>query len=236
MAIRLGSTHMTGLNMALKTAFYPHYSYTKAIHGHSTPLQFPHEDTYKSGRIRGKAMDKLTDEMVLKAKNNEDWQNSFTGIFQTQLVDYLKRNALFPVASQYPLFDSELRMGTHVDLVCKTTSGKFVLFENKVGYEASLERHTLKPMRAPFETLNDSPLNQMHLYVAFIVRMFKKQYPMRELDESLCAILRMSPNGLDIFSYRPDLDVESGANALRKLRDLTKRDRLRLNRNQRKRK
>ena len=231
MALKVNSVFMTGVNSALKTAFYPSYSFSKAKFGPSDTLKVPHEDDY-SAKQRGKIHDKFVDKLIGNAK----WNMPHTSMLMNQLVTYLVEHRLTPIASQYPVYDGETRMGTKVDLVCKTVDGKYVLFENKVGYESCLHRHTGKQMLAPFEHMNDSPMNQMHLYLAFSVYLFKKQYPSRVVDESQCAILRASPNGFDVFVMKQDLRVGEAMEKLGTLKDLHKRDRQRLNRNARRRK
>lgn len=204
-----------GLNRALKKLFFPHYRFRAAKGG----LKF--DDGIKNPKRRGKTVDRNVTQLVnlCKTKALPEASEHFSGIFRTQLIEYLIANRLKPVTSQHPVCDESVRVGTKIDLICKTADGKYAIIENKIGYTHSLYVHSRTSMRSPYQHLNDSLHNQMQLYLHHAVALFTKQHPSRTIDSSACVILRMAPDALEVIRMRPDISVNlsllGGANKRR---------------------
>jgi hypothetical protein len=222
MAVRVGRMYMIGLNKALKCAFYPQYTFKRATCGDADDRA--NYDDSMTGKKRGKLFDRHVGGL-LRCK---DWQEPHRDLLANQLVCYLKTNRLTPIASQYPVYDQTCRIGTKVDLICKSDTGKYVLFENKAGYCGYINKNTGICMSSPFEHLEDSPINQFQLYLAFAVSMYKAQNPTHVVDDAQCAILRASPTRLDVFVMRQDLDVVRGFEKLQTMKHMNRQDRRRM--------
>ena len=191
---------MIGLNPALKLSFYSNYSFEKAQEG---PLGTP--DVFTDGlspKARGHDVDRQTELMVrlvrgglalVDLNSSAEWRDNTTPMFRDQIVRHLEQEHLLPVASQMPVCRPDMRVGTSLDLVCRTTEQKFVVFELKVGYSSYHERCTGQRMGLPFYFLTNSPRQQHRLYLAFAVTMFP-----RPVDHAKCAVLRITPTGLHV--------------------------------------
>lgn len=211
------TSYTTGLNVALQTAFYPHYSFKRADRG---PLHKPKGDVpknmHKIPKRRGRFTDRIIYQMT-KLLQEEDislkdilsdtptkncdiraLRKYCTDYVREQLVPYLIENKLTPIESQAKVYNLECRVGTCIDLVCRTASRKFAIFEIKTGFDTYYERHTGRKMNTPFQDVNDSPRWQHQLYLHFAVQMFAK-YREVEVDRTSCAVLRMCRDGLQCY-------------------------------------
>lgn len=221
--IRVGAEYMTGLNVALRSAFFPHYSYAKATQGpvhHSERTADQHDAMPQNPKKRGHLIDRLVNKMCALCANGValEWlvgdddprQHSSDAqlcaevrgfrrlcvdYVSVQLIPYLVRERLVPVASQVPVADTCVRVGTALDLVCRAADGSHVVFEIKTGFDSYYHRHTVLPMLTPFEYWDDSPASQHQLYLAFALSMYERKAAVR-VDHTRCAVLRLTRDGL----------------------------------------
>ena len=215
------TSYTTGLNIALQTAFYPHYDYKKAKQGkkYTVVNSFP-DDMCKNPKARGKQMDRLVDRMVhliqddgftledlignskSSSKKLKRFQKDSTVYMREQLIPYLIRKTLVPFESQVHVYDKKKNIGTSIDLICKTIEGKLAIIEIKVGFDCYYELHTGKCMNHPFEDIEDSLRWQHQLYLSFAVDMIEKQRKIK-VDRELSAVVRMSSDGINIYPIFP---------------------------------
>lgn len=216
--VRVGDKLFTGLNIALNCSFYPRYTYKAATQG---PLQQPvatvvHDKLPKNPLARGKLIDRTVNKMCQLctrgasldvlisdeappagplAAEIRGFRRMCVDYVSAQLIPYLIEHKLTPVETQVPVADTCVRVGTFLDLVCRTATGGWVVFENKIGFNAYYHRHTGHAMAAPFEFLEDSPHAQHQMYLAFAVSMFERNRQVT-VDRAECAVLRMTEGGL----------------------------------------
>jgi len=93
-----------------------------------------------------------------------------------RIVTALHMLKLRPIASQLPVGHEVLRCGTALDLLCVDLQRRLVVVEIKSGFDAYYERHTMDPMRAPFQDKNDSPHNQHQLQLVLSLLLFCRTY------------------------------------------------------------
>ena len=218
--VRAGGELMTGLNVALRTAFFPQYSYAAATLGPLGPASDPavqHDAMPKNPKCRGRLIDRTVNKMTQLcargapladligdapltgplAAEVRGFRRACVDYVSAQLIPYLIEHALTPVEAQAPVADRSARVGTTIDLVCRDAAGRFVILENKLGFDAYYFRHTDAAMASPFEFLDDSPHSQHQLYLAFAVSMFERNRGVT-VNRGECAVLRMAHAGLAV--------------------------------------
>lgn len=248
--VKLNGIAQTGLNPALRAAYYPAFTMKTATLGPKLPRFLPHRipnDLPLEGKARGQVIDKqvawLTDEFQKGVSWDQLLQSRLPyskqkpkpyrlcRYIREKLIPYLRDNEFRPWATQYPVCHPTARVGTALDLVCLNEEDEFVIFEIKVGFERYYHNHTGHKMQVPLSFLTDSTFNQHQLYIAFACDLFKKSYPALPLNESQCAVLRMTcdRDPLDVCPaplWGRDSDIMSvGWMSIEELRDLNKRDR-----------
>lgn len=89
-----------------------------------------------------------------------------------------------------------LRLGTAVDLVCRTRAGDIYLVEIKTGYPKNYHMYC-GPMEAPLGGFRDSPLFQHQLQVLLTEFLYHQTFPDVPLKGSL--LLRITEFSIDVY-------------------------------------
>lgn len=89
-----------------------------------------------------------------------------------------------------------IRLGTAVDLVCRTKDGDIYLVEIKTGYPKNYQMYS-RYMEPPLEGFRDSPLFQHQLQVLLTEFLYHHTFPHVQLKGSL--LLRITEFSIDVY-------------------------------------
>lgn len=95
----------------------------------------------------------------------------------------MKRLNFSPVSCQAPVHQQERDLGTGVDVLAKTTEGKYVILENKTG-KTSYLTHWSKMMRKPYDMFTNSVENQRWMQIMHTQVMYEATHPEHEVEEA----------------------------------------------------
>jgi hypothetical protein len=80
------------------------------------------------------------------------------------------------VDAEFPVFDTDLGVGTMIDLVCLNATGELVFVELKTGYDNAFTESQSR-MRRPFTHLEDSALNRARTQILLAMALFESHTP-----------------------------------------------------------
>ena len=163
--LRWGTQYLGGLNLALKTCFFPSY----------TPPRGQSAWTPRAARQRGIRLDRW----MASWTQHYPHQPQLAGPKPPQLAVIwaeIVRRGWRPVAAQVPLGDGVTRCGTRLDCVCEY-QGRFILLEIKTGYENY--NAPAEPMLPPLVHVSSSPQHQHQLYLQVARHWWQQHYPDR---------------------------------------------------------
>jgi hypothetical protein len=95
----------------------------------------------------------------------------------------MKQLNFTPVKCQDPVHQQERDMGTAVDVLAKTSEGKYVILENKTG-KTSYLTHWSKMMRKPYDMFTNSVENQRWMQIMHTQVMYEATHPEHVVDEA----------------------------------------------------
>jgi hypothetical protein len=113
------------------------------------------------------------------------------------LLRFLAAQNLTPVATQTPVANATLRLGTRVDLVVRDASGHTRVIENKLGCGVNFGRAGLR-LGAPFTTVAFSTHHEHLLQTLVTHRLYKHTFPAAEMGLPL--LLRVDTHGLHVYT------------------------------------
>ena len=118
-----------------------------------------------------------------------------------KIIMALKAMGLYPLASEFPIYDDYLGYATAIDLVCISKTGILTIIEIKTGYENNW-LYSTKLLSPPFGHLGNCPKN-LALIQIFLARMtLQKKYL---LKDPVSMVIHVCNRGIDIHTIPPRL-------------------------------
>ena len=133
-----------GLVKTLDMLFSPTLSAACAIRGTRQRKQS------KNGRMNGIVVDELVESWVRTGCLSDTHRSN---AYLMAVIQYLADNSLTPIATQFPVCCARLRVGTCVDIVCRTHTNAVVLIELKCGFDDYYDVANQGNMSHPFRDL-----------------------------------------------------------------------------------
>lgn len=166
-----GKKRLKGLVPCIKKAFYEDYEYIQSkyrVVGDSG-LKKPSD-----GIKRGKLVHNQLCEYGNKENNKTFAENNpILHVYTKRAIDFLKKYNLKPIISEYPISDSDFKIGTAVDMIAMDENGKIILIEWKSGMNTYFKRGNVS-MNGPLSDRSNSPLNQALLQLLFTSILFEQ--------------------------------------------------------------
>lgn len=91
------------------------------------------------------------------------------------VLTHLYKLSYTGVHAEYIVYDTFLRSGTAVDLICLDRTGRLVFVELKTGYQGVFSKHRSN-MKAPFGEIPDSPLNRARSQLLFAMTLYMSNH------------------------------------------------------------
>lgn len=160
-----------------------------------TGLRCKSSDAMTHGKIVDEEIERITKlggtEFVKKyCKGKETNMDRCTHM----LLRFLRKKRWKPVAAQFPIFSSECRIATAIDLLCRIEDGsrRLVLVELKatLNQDDTVYRHADRRMAPPLESVRNSYENHHQLQLALMRRILEQDYgvvPDKALVLRVCA-------------------------------------------------
>lgn len=204
-----------GLRRTLKAACFPDYDYKRSLRvcpqfagqKKATGLSRPQE-----GAARGKLVHDQLRLLVngggMAAIRAAYGANAGPCRELKSFLDALEYKGFVPVLSEFSDFYSQHGIASAIDLVVMSRkTGKVELIELKVGGDNYFRRSS-GPLRAPAELrhLNNCPLNQAFLQLAFYRKMVTDHYT--DLEIGSCYVAQVTMSGVD-FCRLPDVFIRA---------------------------
>lgn len=188
MAVVVSGVPLVGLNPAIQAAFAPAFRVADVYRGEARGrLRRRGGSSKRTAKAAGRRWDGYVDQLC---------RNGLAHAADTELRRYLLAQGLVPHSSQVSVYDVAARIGTRLDLVCRSPDDdRWVVFEIKLGYTHECYWRGTGPLAPPFEQWNDALAHQHQLYLGFGVDLFERTFPTRTVARDRCAVLRTTADG-----------------------------------------
>ena len=184
-----GHTYGRGLTKTLSSCFYPEFSISVTL-----------KDVKKKPRKRGMHIGNMVDKQLT------DWVE--TGKVRHPdkrfllLVQIITNMGWTPIKSQLALGCSTLRLGTRVDLICKTKSNKLVIVELKCGFDEYYDVGNQGNMSFPFQDVVATFRNKHYIQLWITCWLFKhSNHRWNKEDITSAYVLRLYNNEKDTLTF-----------------------------------
>lgn len=199
---------LKGLVPALHECFYPDFQMSRPAQGgtEKAPIVGSSAKLKKGTKRAGMARGKAVDEAIIRAVKTRNFTPSCRAT--RHIFAALFKMGLTPAMTQVSVhgMSKDVRIGTAADLVCVNEAMQPVIVEIKTGYSNQWDAHNGK-MKAPLNTLTNSPKNQHMLQVALTAELFYYTTGIKVAD---AFVLRVIASGVDYTRVTPEIRKHVG--------------------------
>lgn len=193
MVVFVHGVPMRGLCPTLMRTFYPFYSYKKCT---KNRVRISGNKRKREATEWGKKTDASLDRII----SGEEGLINYEALM---IKEHIEERGMRMVETQTKVWNIDARVGTELDLVCKDSDGKYVIYEIKSGFRGYYKATSGHTMCLPFNNMDDSVASHHQLQLAFGTDMFEKCYEDREVNHSECAVLVVN----DILEHHSLIEI-----------------------------